>query len=850
VSAAAAAALAALSSTAAAANATSAATASISASASASAATASRLAALAAELEAQLAPPPLADLATMGAGYALLGFLAALWVVLVCAWQVGLRGPAAAASAVAAGVPALGRQAAGALRTALLLSKVVVLLAVELGGFPLACGWWLDVCTLRLFGATLPARRRFAAAAPLTAASLHWLAGIAYMLHVSAAVAALRDALRPGVLAFLRDPADPAFDPFRDLVREPLRRHAARVAASAALYGVLVVGCVWAPVAAAGALAPGVLPLRSHAGAVGNVGSDGGDALASFALDVLLAQIVLPLAMRRLRPRALGRAALRGWLRATAGRLRLARFLLPPADPAARAEAARAEALAAALQPLGGDDIFHDADATLHPAAGDEPPPPLMPLLMPMAQPVPLHLLLPPQLRPYVPSRFFAARLTALMVCAWATLLACAVAALLAPLVLGRALLAAVRAPPAHDAYAAAAGAAALWVAAACAAGGRAAAARHGSGCAALRAAARRAAHAARAALLAAAALALVPFLLGLLFELVVAAPLRPLLDAAAAAAAASSAAAAAIPATANTTDVAANATAAALGALAQAPAAEGAARTLTWLDALPVLLGAGPEFAAHHGWAMGLLLLKLWHRWLLLPAPQQQRQRRAAAEAAMPGDDDAAAHAAAVEGNDAGAGHDADADMDDLPPLLDADADADADAIAAAAAAAAAQQPQAAPLLPHNARAHAHAPLLSWRARMQRLADDGVERLDAGWAARHVLLPALAALLAALGVPFFAARAACAAAGVTSAAACARAVACAYPVAGACVAGAAAGARARAAAAALHDAVRDERYLVGRHLRDFEPPAPVHAPAEVEQQRRGEDAEGHAKRE
>ena len=46
--------------------------------------------------------------------------------------------------------------------------------------------------------------------------------------------------------------------------------------------------------------------------------------------------------------------------------------------------------------------------------------------------------------------------------------------------------------------------------------------------------------------------------------------------------------------------------------------------------------------------------------------------------------------------------------------------------------------------------------------------------------------------------------------------------MAAAYPCAAATVAAAVAGARLRDALSALHDAVRDERYLVGRHLVDF----------------------------
>jgi len=37
--------------------------------------------------------------------------------------------------------------------------KVCLLCVVEIGIFPLLCGWWLDVCSLPLFDASLKVRR-------------------------------------------------------------------------------------------------------------------------------------------------------------------------------------------------------------------------------------------------------------------------------------------------------------------------------------------------------------------------------------------------------------------------------------------------------------------------------------------------------------------------------------------------------------------------------------------------------------------------------------------------------------------------------------------------------------------
>lgn len=138
---------------------------------------------------------------------------------------------------MAANAPALARQAAATARHAVLLTKVAGLLVIELGVFPAGCGWWLDACTPRLFGTTLSGRVAFAMGAPITATVVHWSVGLLYMLGVSIFVSLLREVLRPGALAFLKDPADPAFNPFRDLVEEPLSRHVRRIVLSASIYG-------------------------------------------------------------------------------------------------------------------------------------------------------------------------------------------------------------------------------------------------------------------------------------------------------------------------------------------------------------------------------------------------------------------------------------------------------------------------------------------------------------------------------------------------------------------------------------------------------------------------------------
>lgn len=79
-------------------------------------------------------------------------------------------------------------------------------------------------------GAQLSGRVAFWRESPFVCALLHWAAGVAHMLYISRSVATMRDALRPGVLAFLRDPSDPNFNPFRDLVEDSMLKHMRRYA--------------------------------------------------------------------------------------------------------------------------------------------------------------------------------------------------------------------------------------------------------------------------------------------------------------------------------------------------------------------------------------------------------------------------------------------------------------------------------------------------------------------------------------------------------------------------------------------------------------------------------------------
>lgn len=66
----------------------------------------------------------------------------------------------------------------------LTMVKVAFILGIKVGMFPLMCGWWLDVCTLRMFGQTIAGRVKLFVGNPLGMSLAYWLAGNFYLLCV------------------------------------------------------------------------------------------------------------------------------------------------------------------------------------------------------------------------------------------------------------------------------------------------------------------------------------------------------------------------------------------------------------------------------------------------------------------------------------------------------------------------------------------------------------------------------------------------------------------------------------------------------------------------------------------
>lgn len=115
-------------------------------------------------------------------------------------------------------------------------AKLLLLLSIELGAFPLAAGLWLDICALPLTASSLGQRGELLAKTPLIAGFMHWVLGVGFLLGFTLLACVVREVLRPGALPFLRDPTNPDRNPIREMLDEPLMRHLGKVAMSWVVY--------------------------------------------------------------------------------------------------------------------------------------------------------------------------------------------------------------------------------------------------------------------------------------------------------------------------------------------------------------------------------------------------------------------------------------------------------------------------------------------------------------------------------------------------------------------------------------------------------------------------------------
>uniref|UniRef100_A0A1A8EKX9 E3 ubiquitin-protein ligase MARCHF6 n=1 Tax=Nothobranchius korthausae TaxID=1143690 RepID=A0A1A8EKX9_9TELE len=183
--------------------------------------------------------------------------------------------------------------------------KVSLLVVVEIGVFPLICGWWLDICSLEMFDASLKDRELSFKSAPGTTMFLHWLVGMVYVFYFASFILLLREVLRPGVLWFLRNLNDPDFNPVQEMIHLPIYRHLRRFILSVVVFGSIVLLMLWLPIRLIKVMLPVFLPY--------NVMLYSDAPVSELSLELLLLQVVLPALLEQGHTRQWLKGLVRAW---------------------------------------------------------------------------------------------------------------------------------------------------------------------------------------------------------------------------------------------------------------------------------------------------------------------------------------------------------------------------------------------------------------------------------------------------------------------------------------------------------------------------------------------------------
>uniref|UniRef100_A0A2C9LZL1 RING-type E3 ubiquitin transferase n=1 Tax=Biomphalaria glabrata TaxID=6526 RepID=A0A2C9LZL1_BIOGL len=198
--------------------------------------------------------------------------------------------------------------------------KVKLLVVMEIGAFPLICGWWLDICSLSMFDATLKDRESSVLSSPGTSMFIHWLVGMVYVFYFASFILLTREVLRPGVLWFLRNLNDPEFNPIQEMIHLCVFRHFRRFIASVVIFGSAVLLMLWLPIKVIRIVFPGFLPYRVVVSSEAPV--------SELSLELLLLQVVLPSLLEAGHTRAMLKKLVEGWSKAMAWLLDLRSYLI------------------------------------------------------------------------------------------------------------------------------------------------------------------------------------------------------------------------------------------------------------------------------------------------------------------------------------------------------------------------------------------------------------------------------------------------------------------------------------------------------------------------------------------
>ena len=143
---------------------------------------------------------------------------------------------------------ALGVAVGAVLDAAVSIVKVGVLLFLKMFLLPVMLGFCLDLSTTSLFQRTLDEIILYAGRDLFSFLFLHWVAGISFMLLVTVSVLQLREVAHPNVLSHIIRPQEPQPDLLGNLLHDSLLTHAKRLFLSLVIYVLLLVLQIHVPV--------------------------------------------------------------------------------------------------------------------------------------------------------------------------------------------------------------------------------------------------------------------------------------------------------------------------------------------------------------------------------------------------------------------------------------------------------------------------------------------------------------------------------------------------------------------------------------------------------------------------
>ena len=207
--------------------------------------------------------------------------------------------------------------------------KVSLLLVIEILAFPVICGWWLDICSLSLFDATLKDRQTSYHTSPMASIFMHWLVGMVYVFYFASFVILLREVLRPGVLWFLRNLNDPDFNPIQEMIHLSIARHMRRFCASLVMFGTSILVMLYLPSRIIKKTVPSFLPYQTAQATESQVDE--------LAMELLLLLVILPAVQDQNHTKEWLKHLIRAWCRVAGYILDLRSYLFGdvPLEPSA-----------------------------------------------------------------------------------------------------------------------------------------------------------------------------------------------------------------------------------------------------------------------------------------------------------------------------------------------------------------------------------------------------------------------------------------------------------------------------------------------------------------------------------